>query len=301
MARPEKVAAVEEIKGKLTSSNAAVLTEYRGLTVTEIARLRAALRDSGTTYTIYKNTLAIRAVQSAELGELTDLLVGPTAWAFVDGDIVGAAKAIRDFARTNDALVVKGGLLEGQIITAEQVTAIASLPSRDELLAKIAGVFKAPMYKTASLLSAIPRNMAYGLKALIDQRVAGGEELPAAEPEAPEAAADGEAVKDGTEGEASADAVDATVADEAAPAAEGADAPEAAAEDAGSPEPAAESGAEAKEAGAEAPEAATTTSEEDAADSGTSADESAEVVSPEAASDEAEEKPSAGESAGASE
>lgn len=183
MARPEKVAAVEEIKGKITSSNAAVLTDYRGLTVTEIARLRAALRDSGTTYKIYKNTLAIRAVEAAELAELTELLVGPTAWAFVDGDIVGAAKAIRDFARTNDALVVKGGLLEGQVLTAEQVTEIAALPTRDGLLAKIASVFKAPMYKTASLLSAVPRNMAYGFKALIDKRVEAGEALPEPEPD----------------------------------------------------------------------------------------------------------------------
>lgn len=191
MARPEKVAAVDEIKARITSSNAAVLTEYRGLTVPEIARLRAALRDSGTTYKIYKNTLAIRAVEAAELGELTDLLVGPTAWAFVDGDIVGAAKAIRDFSRTNEALVIKGGLLEGEIISADQVTQIAALPSREELLARIAGAFKAPMYKTASLLSAIPRNLAYGFKALIDQRVAAGEELPPTESDAPAAAKDG--------------------------------------------------------------------------------------------------------------
>lgn len=275
MARPEKVAAVEEIKGKLASSNAAVLTEYRGLTVTEIARLRAALRDTGTTYTIYKNTLAIRAVQSAELGELSDLLVGPTAWAFVDGDIVGAAKAIRDFSRTNDALVVKGGLLEGQIITAEQVTAIAGLPSREELLAKIAGVFKAPMYKTASLLSAIPRNMAYGLKALIDQRIAGGEELPADEPES-------------------------EAADEAAPAAEAPEGAEAsAAESDASPEASEESGAEAKEAGAESAAATATTSETAGADDGSSADESADEVSPEAPKGEAEETASDTEDAGA--
>lgn len=191
MARPEKVATVDEIKGKITASGAAVLTEYRGLSVTDLARLRATLRDSGTTYKIYKNTLARRAVAAAELGELTDLLIGPTAWAFVDGDdVVGAAKALRDFARTNEALVIKGGLLEGRVISAEQVAQIALLASRDQLLAQIAGVFQAPVRKAATLFSALQRNTAYAIKALIDKRVEGGEELPG-EPEAEAEASEG--------------------------------------------------------------------------------------------------------------
>lgn len=208
MARPEKVAVVDEIRDKITSSGAAVLTEYRGLTVPEIARLRAALREAGTTYKIYKNTLARRAVEAAELGELTHLLLGPTAWAFVDGDIVNAAKAIRDFARTNDSLVVKGGLLEGRIITAEQVAEIASMPTREQLLAQVAGVFQAPMAKAAGLFSALQRKTAYALKALIEKRVEGGEELPASdesslredssEAETPASAG----VEEGNEGEA---------------------------------------------------------------------------------------------------
>lgn len=281
MARPEKVAAVDEIKGRITSSNGAVLTEYRGLTVTEIARLRAALRDSGTTYKIYKNTLAIRALETTELGELKELLVGPTAWAFVDGDIVGAAKAIRDFARTNDNLIVKGGLLEGQIISADQVSEIASLPSREELLAKIAGVFKAPMYKTASLLSAIPRNMAYGLKALIDQRIESGETLPAEEPPAP--------------------AAEATEAESPAPADEAPEGAEtsAAGSDA-SPEASEASGADAKKGGAEAAAAPTTASEAAGAGDGSAADESAGEVSPEAPEGEAPEEASGADTAGAS-
>lgn len=179
MARPEKVAAVDEIKDKLTSSGATVITEYRGLSVTALAELRAALRGSETTYKVYKNSLARRAVEAAELGELSDLLVGPTAWAFVDGDIVSAAKAIKDFAKTNEALLVKGGLLEGQILTPEQVLEIADLPTREELLAKLAGAFKAPMAKAAGLFSAIQRNTAFAFKALIDKRVEAGEELPA--------------------------------------------------------------------------------------------------------------------------
>lgn len=188
MARPEKVAAVEEIRQRIISSDAAVITEYRGLTVTEIARLRASLRDAETTYKIYKNTLARRAVEGTDLAGLTDLLVGPTAWAFVDGDVVSAAKAIRDFARTNDALVVKGGLLEGQVVTAEQVAEIAALPTREELLAKMAGAFKAPMAKAAGLFSALQRKTAYAVKALIDKRVEAGEALPEPEPAAEESA-----------------------------------------------------------------------------------------------------------------
>ena len=194
MARPEKVAKVDEIKERITSAGAAVLTEYRGLTVTEIARLRAALRDTETTYKVYKNSLARRAVEAAELPEVAELLIGPTAWAFVDGDVASAAKALRDFARTNDALVLKGGLLEGRFISAEQVNELASLPARPELLAKMAGTFKAPMYKAASLLSAVQRKAAYALKALIDKRIEGGEELPQDEEELPqeEVAADAE-------------------------------------------------------------------------------------------------------------
>jgi large subunit ribosomal protein L10 len=184
MARPEKVAAVEEIREKLTSADATVLTEYRGLTVPEIARLRESLKDAGAQYKVFKNTLARRAAEAAELPEIIEQLQGPTAFAFVEGDVVGTAKALRDFGKTNEHLVVKGGLLNGAFITPEQVDELAQLPSRDELLAKIAGGFKAPMQKAAGLFSAIQRNMAYGLKALIDKRVEGGEELPADEAEA---------------------------------------------------------------------------------------------------------------------
>ena len=111
MARPEKVAAVAEIRERLTESDAAVLTEYRGLKVSELAELRGALRPAGTDFKIFKNTLARRAAEEAGLAELVPMLEGPTAIAFVKGDAVIAAKALRDFGRTNAALVVKGGLL----------------------------------------------------------------------------------------------------------------------------------------------------------------------------------------------
>src|SRR4051812_49106451 len=184
MARPEKVAVVDEIREKLADADAAVLAEYRGLKVGELAELRVALRPAGTEFKVFKNTLARRAAESAGLDELVPLLQGPTAIAFVRGDAVIAAKALRDFARTTPALVVKGGLLGGRVLVAGDVEALADVPPRDVLLARLAGGFQAPMVKAAGLMQAFTRNLAYGVKAYIDQRVAGGEVLdtPAAAP-----------------------------------------------------------------------------------------------------------------------
>jgi len=117
MARPEKVAVVEEIRTKLSESDAAVLTEYRGLTVHDLAELRGALRSSGTEYKVFKNTLARRAVAGAGLDDITSLFEGPVAIAFVRGDAAAAAKALRDFQKINPALIVKGGLLGARVIT----------------------------------------------------------------------------------------------------------------------------------------------------------------------------------------
>ena len=195
MARPEKVAVVEEIRTKLGDADAAILTEYRGLTVTELASLRGALRPAATEYKVFKNTLARRAAEEAGLTELAELLQGPTAIAFVRGDAVAAAKALRDFGRTSPALVVKGGLLGPRVLTPRDIEALADIEPREVLLARLAGGFQAPLTKAAGLFQAFTRNFAYGVKALIDQRVAGGEEAPAAEAEteAPAAEADAEA------------------------------------------------------------------------------------------------------------
>ena len=197
MARPEKVAVVEEIRAKLADADAAVLTEYRGLKVTELAELRGALRPAGTEFKIFKNTLARRAAEEAGLGELIPMLEGPTAIAFVKGDAVLAAKALRDFGKTNAALVVKGGLLGLKVLTPADMTALADVAPREVLLARLAGGFQAPLVKAAGLFQAFTRNMAYGVKALIDQRIEGGEALEApaeAPPEAPaEAPAEPEA------------------------------------------------------------------------------------------------------------
>ena len=171
--RPEKVAVVEEVRAKLDAADAAVLTEYRGLNVAATAELRRALNEAGGDYKIYKNTLV--RIAARELGlELDDLLTGPTAIAFVEGDPVNVAKALKDFAKTNPALVIKGGLLGEEVLDAKAMSALADVEPREILLAKLAGALAAPMQQFAGLLEAIPRNFAYGLKALIDQGGAPG-------------------------------------------------------------------------------------------------------------------------------
>lgn len=167
--RAEKVAVVSEVRARLEASDAALLTEYRGLSVAAISTLRRALTAAGGDYKIYKNTLVRFAARDAGL-EIDDLLTGPTAVAFVRGDAVSVAKALRDFARGNPALVVKGGLLGDRVLDADGARALAEVAPREELLARLAGGLAAPMQQFAGLLSALPRNFAYGLKALIDQK-----------------------------------------------------------------------------------------------------------------------------------
>src|SRR4051812_9967893 len=185
-----KTAVIDEIKQRLGDADAAVLTEYRGLTVGDIATLRAALRPAATDYKVFKNTLAKRAAHDVGLDELAESLQGPIAIAFVrrdGGDAVTAAKALRDFAKTNPNLVLKGGILGARLMSGTDIENLADVPPREVLLARLAGGFQAPMVKAAGLFQAFTRNMAYGVKALIDQRIEAGEALPAAEPEAPEA------------------------------------------------------------------------------------------------------------------
>jgi len=179
--RPEKAAVVAEVRDRLAASDAALLTEYRGLNVGEMAELRRSLRAAGGEYTIYKNTMVRLA--TAELGlDLADLLTGPTAIAFVgarDGggapDAAAVAKALRDFSRANRALVLKGGVLGDKVLSADDLVSLADLPSRDLLLAQLAGAFGAPLVKLAGLLQALPRNFAYGLQSLIDAGGAAGD------------------------------------------------------------------------------------------------------------------------------
>src|SRR5437660_1304841 len=168
-----KSAVIDDIKARLVSADAAVLTEYRGLTVRDIASLRAALRPAATDYKIFKNTLARRAAHDAGLDDIVESFEGPIAIAFVrreGGDAVTAAKALRDFARTNPNLVLKGGILASRMLSASEIEALADVPPRDQLLARLAGGFQSPLTKAAGLFQAFTRNFAYGLKAYVDQR-----------------------------------------------------------------------------------------------------------------------------------
>jgi large subunit ribosomal protein L10 len=193
-----KSGVIDDITNRLKTADASVLTEYRGLTVTDLAALRAALRPADTDYKIYKNTLARRAAKDAGFNEMADLLEGPVAIAFVrpEGDAVVAAKALKDFARTNPNLVVKGGMLGANVLSPKDLDNLAEVPPREVLLAKLAGGFQAPLVKAAGLFSAFTRNFAYGLKAYIDTKPA-AEESPSeastpAAAEAPAAAPEGE-------------------------------------------------------------------------------------------------------------
>jgi len=153
MARPDKAAAVAELTENFRESNAVVLTEYRGLTVAQLKQLRRTLSGNAT-YAVVKNTLTAIAAKEAGV-EIDDAnLAGPSAVAFVTGDPVEAAKGLRDFAKANPQLVIKAGVLDGRPLTAEDITKLADLESREVLLAKAAGVFKAKLFQAAYLFTA---------------------------------------------------------------------------------------------------------------------------------------------------
>ena len=171
MATTEKVTAVAELTEHFTSSSAAVITEYRGLTVKQITELRRAL-GRNTTYAVVKNTLTRRAATEAGVSIDDSLLTGPTAIAFVTGDPVEAAKGLRDFAKVNPMLVIKGGLLDGKTLSAAEVTKIADLESREILLAKLAGAVKALPTRAAGLFQAPLSQMARLAKALEEKKPA---------------------------------------------------------------------------------------------------------------------------------
>ncbi|HMK63049.1 MAG TPA: 50S ribosomal protein L10 [Acidimicrobiales bacterium] len=180
--KPEKVAVVDEVRRRLQGAEAAVLTEYRGLTVSELAELRRSLAAAGGDYKVYKNTLVRRAVAGGRHEPLTDMLSGPTAIAFVSGEVSAVAKALRDFSRTYPALILKGGQHGEGVLSSADLMALADLPSREVLLSRVAGAIAAPMQQMAGLLQALPRNLAYGLSALLDQQ--GGAPETTTEPEA---------------------------------------------------------------------------------------------------------------------
>jgi large subunit ribosomal protein L10 len=172
MARAEKVAAVAELTERFQNSAGAVLTEYRGLSVAQLRELRGTLGEAAT-FTVVKNTLTKIAVEQAGLeNELAPLLTGPSAVAFVTGDVVETAKGLRDFAKANPFLVIKGGVLDGKALTPAEITTLADLEPREVLLAKLAGAMKATTARAAGAFAALPVQMAQLTEALRVRREA---------------------------------------------------------------------------------------------------------------------------------
>ncbi len=202
MARPEKVAVVDEIKDRLENSGAVFITEYRGLSVSQQQALRRSLRATGADYKVMKMSLARLAAEGAGKTDLLEWLQGPTALAFTDSDPVLAAKELKTFAAGNEFLVIKGGLLDGETLDQESFLKLADLEPREVLLAMFAGVLKAPLTKLAGLMSAVLRQPASAMPQLLDKKTA--ESPVAEEPAAPEeSTAEGSA--DGSEGTAPAE------------------------------------------------------------------------------------------------
>jgi large subunit ribosomal protein L10 len=184
-----KAAVIGEITERFQNSSAAVLTEYRGLTVAQLTQLRRSLGE-GSSYAVVKNTLTKRAADEVGFGDLAPLLSGPTAIAFIEGDPVEAAKAIRDFARANPLLVVKGGVVDGRTVDASEVTRLADVEPRDVLLAKLAGAMKGNLTKAAGLFQAPLSQVARLAAALQEKKPAEAAPAAAEAPAADDAAAD---------------------------------------------------------------------------------------------------------------
>ena len=218
MANAEKVAAVAELTERFRGSSGAVLTEYRGLTVAQLAELRRSLGGHAT-FAVVKNTLTKIAVNEAGLDEqLSSLLVGPSAIAFVDGDVVEAAKGLRDFAKANPLLVIKGGVLDGKAMSPSEITKLADLEPREVLLAKLAGAMKASLAGAAATFNALPVQLAQLAEALRAKRAeaeGGAPEASAPEASAPEASAPEASAPEASAPEASAPEASAPEADAA--------------------------------------------------------------------------------------
>lgn len=163
---------LEELKAKLQESESFVLTEYRGLTVAEITELRSKLREANTEYRVAKNRIFNLALKELGYPEMTDYLKGPTAVAFIKEDAVKAAKALVDFAGENEMLVIKAGYVDGRVVDEKMIKAIAKLPSREELIAKLLGSLKSPLYGLAGVLNGPVRGLAVALSEIAKQKEA---------------------------------------------------------------------------------------------------------------------------------
>ena len=217
MNRDEKAAVIDRIAGELESSQAVFAVDYRGITVSQVADLRASLRAADATFTVVKNSLTERAADKAGAEALKSILEGPTALTFVRGDAAAAAKALSDAQRTTEVLAFKGGLMDGQAVSPEDIRAIAKLPSREVLYAQLVGTVAAPLNGLARTLNALISGIAVQLGQIRDQGLVGGTAAPA-EPEAA-APAEPEAADEAPAEGAPAEAAEEPAAEEA-PAAE---------------------------------------------------------------------------------
>ena len=220
MPSTQKIDRVAELKGRIEVSDALLLTEYRGLTVSEITELRRSLREGGASFAVIKNTLMRRAASDAGLEELAELLSGPSAVAFVSGDPVAAAKSIKAASKLYPALVLKGGYMDGQVLDAAQATGLADLESREEMLSKVAGLLKSEMSRAARLFVSAQSQFLSLLEAYKEKPPAADAEESEASPaesEAPtEEPAEADAPDDTTDEPAEADDVSNDTTDEPA-------------------------------------------------------------------------------------
>lgn len=174
MPKESKVAIVQEVKEKLSNAQGAVLTDYRGLNVKQVTELRKRLREAGVEYKVYKNTLTAIAARELGLGDLEQYLVGPTAIAFGYDDPVAPAKILAEFAKENEALELKAGLLEGRVIGLDEVKALAALPSREVLLSQVLRGMQAPIAGLVNVLQGNIRNLVYALDAVRQKKAEAG-------------------------------------------------------------------------------------------------------------------------------
>ena len=169
MARPEKEAAIEELKTNIQNSSISIMSKYQGITVAEVTELRSKLREEKVTFKVFKNTLAKRALDELELSEAGDYMEGPTVWAFSE-DPVTPARILKQFSKNVDAVVMGGGVLDGKAVDATMLNTLADLPSREQLLAQVVGTIAMPLRNLVGVMSAVPRNMVNVVEAIRKQK-----------------------------------------------------------------------------------------------------------------------------------
>ena len=172
MPNAENVEMLAQIKGDLEGSSAMWVVDYHGLTVKDIQNLRRSIREAGAVMKVYKNAIMHLALEQAEMPTLDDMLAGPSAFVFAGEDAAAAAKAVKDFAKSNENLEIKGGLMDAVALSAAEVEAIASLPSREQLMAQIAGAISGVARGLATAINGVPRGLAQATKAVADQKAA---------------------------------------------------------------------------------------------------------------------------------